>query len=188
MMDFYPMDHETGDNDYDSSTLRYMKMNDVWSQGRQTAFEDRVKEWLRGYIMKKYSKETIVMCIAPGHKAFDKSSFMYSLVGQFIAKNHDLRLEDGRDLLERYKTIEKQTNVGSNRNEQTHRDSIRINGDEEDNSDEEDFSEVNKGKIVIILDDVWTTGCTLRVCEEKVRTTGPKDVKILAIGKTVQRM
>ena len=179
MMNFYPMKFgKDEENDYDSSTLRYMKMNNVRDKDRRLEFEGRVKQWLKGYIMENYSNETVVMCIAPGHEAF-KSSFMYSLVGQFIAENWDLSLKDGRDLLQRYKTIKKQATAGGNRSEQTHRDSIEIN------VDKKDFSKVNKDKVVIILDDVWTTGCTLRVCEEKVRTTGPRDVKILAIGKTV---
>ena len=183
MMDFHPMDYETGVNDDDSSTLRYMKRKTVYDPSRQLAFEGRVKQWLRGYILKNYSEGSVVMCIAPGHTAYEDTSFMYSLVKEFIDENKDdLSLEDGRYLLQRYKTIDKQSNAGSNRSEQTHRDSIRIN------KDNADFSEVYKGKIIIILDDVWTSGCTLRVCEEKVRTTGPRDVKLLAIGKTVSRM
>lgn len=174
MMNFYRMDYETQENDFDSSTLRYMKMNNVFDPYRQSAFEARVKKWLKDYINNNYSEGTVyVMCIAPGHEAFDDSSFMYSLVKQFIDENKDLNLEDGRHLLQRYITIEKQSNAGANRNEETHRNSIMINIDN------------SNGKIVIILDDVWTTGCTLRACEEKVRTTGPRDVKILAIGKTV---
>ena len=172
------MDNESEENDYDSSTLRYMKMGQVYSPERRSEFEGSVKQWLRKYITTNHSNEDVVICIAPGHKAGDQSSFMYDLIRQFISENDDLNLEDGCDLLERYKTIPKQATAGANRNEQTHRDSIRIKDGEVN----------NRGKIVIILDDVWTSGCTARVCEEKIRTTGPKDVKLLAIGRTVPRM
>ena len=184
MIDYYPMNYESDENDYDSSTLRYMKMNNVYNQSRRSAFENSVKKWLKQYIKKNHSSEAVVLAIAPGHQAseFNDSSFMYDLVDEFISDNPKLDIEDGRDLLMRDTTIEKQATAGGNRSESTHRKSICIN------ADEKNVSLLNKGKIVIILDDVWTTGCTLRVCEEKVWTTGPKDVELLAIGKTVKRM
>ena len=189
MINFYPMDYESGENDYDSSTLRYMKMDQVYDPSRRSDFEARVKEWIKQYIIKEQlSDETVVLAVAPGHKKYDNSSFMYDLVRKLISENCKLGIEDGCSLLVRYKTIEKQANAGANRSESTHCNSICINTDEEDEEEEEDISQLNEGKVVIILDDVWTSGCTLRVCEEKVRTTGPKDVHLLAIGKTVQRM
>ena len=199
MIDFYRMDYETSENDYDSSTLRYMKIGDVYNPFRRSDFESRIKQWLKKYIEKHLSGETVVLAVAPGHKEYDNSSFMYDLVGEFISENHNLRIEDGRSLLVRYKTIEKQANAGPDRRESTHRESIRINTEEEDDDSEEDedseeeeeeedsISQLNEGKVVVILDDVWTSGCTLRVCEEKVWTTGPEDVRLLAIGKTVKR-
>ena len=212
MMDFYPMDRKSGKNDYNSSTLRYMKMGQVYNQIRQLKFESRIKKWLKEYIHDNFFDETVVLAIAPGHIAYDNSSFMYDLVGEFISENHDLPvcIEDGRSLLVRYKTIKKQATAGANRSESTHRESIDINIDEEDNNyyyhdydydddyyyydyyyndeeEEDNISRLNEGKVVIILDDVWTSGCTLRVCEEKVWTTGPEDVHLLAIGKTVPR-
>ena len=180
MMVFYPMNYESGENDYDSSTLRYLKADTVYNPSRRSEFEARVKGWLKQYIKKHLSDEAIVLAIAPGHKADDNSSFMYDLVKEFITENPKLDIEDGCDLLVRYKTIEKQATSKGIRTESTHRESICID------SDDEDVSLLNKGKVVIVLDDVWTSGCTLRVCEEKVRTTGPKDVHLLAIGKTVQ--
>ena len=189
MINFYPMDYESGENDYNSSTLRYMKMGQVYDPSRRSDFEAQVKQWLKRYIKKRLSNETVVLAVVPGHKEYDNSSFMYDLIRELISENRKLGIEDGCSLLVRYKTIEKQANAGANRSESTHRTSICINTDEED-EEEEDISQLNEGKVVIILDDVWTSGCTLRVCEEKVHTTGPKDVHLLAIGKTVyvQRM
>ena len=214
MMDFYPM-NKSGKNDYDSSTLRYMKMGKVYSQTRRSYFESRIKKWLKEYIHASFFDETVVLAVAPGHKAYDNSSFMYDLIGEFILENSFsayVRLEDGRSLLERSKTIEKQAYAGANRSESTHRESIDIYIDEEDDDyycycydydygydffdDDYDYGYDYfydnydygyKDKVVIVLDDVWTSGCTLRVCEEKVWTIGPKDVRLLAIGKTVPR-
>ena len=176
MMDFYPL--KLG-KFYDSSTLRYMKMGHVYNPFRRLEFETRVKEQLRLYITYCLPGETVVLAVAPGHEAKDYSSFMYDLVGEFLSENYQqLHLEDGRSLLVRSKTIEKQATAGANRNESTHRESISLNCPPPPHLP-------NEGKVVVILDDVWTSGCTLRVCEEKVRTTGPKDVRLVAIGKTV---
>ena len=182
MMDHHPMHSDPRQNDYDSDTLRYMKMGTVHDRSRKTEFETRVKKWLKGYINDHLSGETVVLAVAPGHEAYDDSSFMYNLVKKLISENQELGIEDGCSLLVRYKTIEKQAKSQGTRSESTHRESIRIK-----DSDRKDVSRLNRGKVVAILDDVWTSGCTLRVCEEKVRTTGPKDVRLLAIGKTVPR-
>ena len=181
MINHYPMD--SGKIDYDSSTVRYMKKDTVYDQSRQSEFEARVKKWLKQYINNHLSNETVVLAVAPGHIANDNSSFMYNLVKELISENQQLGIEDGCSLLVRYKTTESQTTSKGTRKESTHRESIRIK-----DSDTKDVSQLNRGKVVIILDDIWTSGCTLRVCEEKVRTTGPKDVRLLAIGKTVPRM
>ena len=200
MFPFYRMNY--ADEDYDSNTLRYMKMNSVYDPSRKSQFEERIKTWLRKYIINNLQGESILICIAPGHEAKDdnKSSFMYQVVNDFVRTNRDLKLESNCDLLIRHKTIQRQSEAGRNRCVQTHLDSIKVNVDEEETDDEdsedeeetddeededEDFSSLNKDKVIIIVDDVWTSGCTLRGCEEKVRTTGPKDVKLLAIGKTV---
>ena len=171
LINFIPM---TKGNDYDSSTLRFMKMNSVFGPVRKSAFETMVKVKIRDYIAVTYPGEDIVLTVAPGHKANDASSFMYQLVGEIISENPNLKLTNGSALLVRVNDIPKQATAGGNRSEQTHRDSIVVND-----------PLIAMGKIVIILDDVWTTGCTLRVCEEKIRTIGPKDVKLLAIGKTI---
>jgi len=54
----------------------------------------------------------------------------------------------------------------------THLNSIRVVGDVAD-------------KVVCILDDIWTSGCTLRACRQLVTNHGAKKVYLLAIGKTV---
>ena len=157
-------------------------MGKVYNQSRRLQFETRVKEQLKLYITSSLPGETVVLAVAPGHTAYDNSSFMYNLVGQFILENcQQLNLEDGRSLLERSKTIEKQATAMANRNESTHRESISLNPPPPPPPP----PLPNEGKVVVILDDVWTSGCTLRVCEEKVRTTGPKDVRLVAIGKAV---
>ena len=42
-----------------------------------------------------------------------------------------------------------------------------------------------EGKEVFIFDDVWTSGATLRACQEVVTTAGAESVKLFVVGKTV---
>lgn len=177
MINFHPYKQE-GPNDYDSSTIRFIKMKDVRDPYRQPNFEKRVKEWLKQYIKLTFPNDTVVIAIAPSSSALTKTSFMYSLIEAFIAENSDLNIENGSDMLVRHTSVQKQTSISRYfREESTHRASICIGGD--------NISNLNVGKVVVILDDVYTSGCTLRVCREKVWQTSPKDVKIIAIGKTV---
>lgn len=177
LIKFYPMNKShmcRQDEKFDSDTLRYMKMNQVKDKVRRTVFEQRIKGWLKSYIG---TNNDVVITVAPGHKANDTSSFMYTLIKDFITENKDLKVINGCALLVRETEIPKQATSGGNRSEKTHHDSIKVANTL--------GLLIAKGKTVIILDDVWTSGCTLRVCEEKINTIGPKDVKLLAIGKTV---
>ena len=180
MIDFYPLQGREGSRyDYDSNTIRFIKMKNVRDPERQPEFERRVKAWLKQFIRSNFPDDTVVIAIAPSSTAFTKTSFMYGLIETFIAENSDLAIEDGSNMLVRYKSIQKQTSITRYfRDESTHRDSLRIEG-------ADDISKLNEGKVVVILDDVYTSGCTLHVCREKVLQTSPKDVKIVAIGKTV---
>ena len=164
-----------------------MKMGEVYNPFRRSEFEARIKQWLKQYITERLSFETVVLAVAPGHEMYNVTSFMYNLVGEFILENRELNIEDGRSLLVRYKTIEKQAYAGVNRSEITHLASIRIHidGEYEEEDEEDIIAQLNEGKVVIILDDVWTSGCTLRACEMKVHSTNPRGVHLLAIGKTV---
>ena len=64
---------------------------------------------------------------------------------------------DGRQQLIRIKDVPKQSQTPGLCNEDTHRGTIDLKG-----------SPDNTGKTVIILDDVWTSGSTLRVCKEVI--------------------
>ena len=101
---------------------------------------------------------------------------MHDVVGELLTL-HPTSIDDGRRQLIRIKDVPKQS-TSKIHDESTHRGTIAINRDSR-------AKDLNKNKTVIILDDVWTTGCTLRVCKEVMLTTNPKQVKLLAIGKDV---
>ncbi len=141
-------------------------------------FYGRVKTWIKGVV--QGLQGPVVIVIAPGHEANpNPSGFMHEVVGEFLAGNPGLVI-DGRMQLIRTKTVPKQSQSSGSRNEDTHRGTIAVNSLPSTTA-----QDLNKDRIVIILDDVWTSGSTLRVCKEVILTTNPKDVKLLAIGKTV---
>ena len=75
--------------------------------------------------------------------------------------------------LRRTKTVQKSTDGGI-RTESTHFNSIEV-----------DDSEFVENKTVIIIDDVWTSGSTLRACASLVEDAGASGTKMIAVGKTV---
>lgn len=168
--------------DYDSQTLLYLKMGGVWNQQRRDEFVGRICGWLQELLgpMNTPQDRIVVLTVAPGHSPFSLPSFMHDIIGNVLAMTPPPHpyLEDGRYQLIRTIEVTKQATSLAPRTKETHRYSIAVNG-------EGDISTLNQGKIVFILDDIWTSGCTLSVCKEKIIATGAADVKLLAIGKTV---
>ena len=188
--DYYMFDYEPyrgGSNPKhpgsDSQTLSYLKqgfLTEDYQQQRKRDFYKRIKSWLKKIVVSCKSDGSVVITIAPGHKADpNPSGFMHDVVGEFLDKNESLNITDGRGQLIRTKKVPKQSQTPGYRGESTHRGTIAIN------PSFKDYEDLNEDKIVLILDDVWTSGSTLRVCKEVMLTTNPKEVKLLAIGKTV---
>lgn len=163
-------------NGCDSQTLNYLKGNRLYDERRKNAFYDRIYAWLKSIVESLIGP--VVIAIAPGHEANpNPTGFMHEIVGELLENlagesNKKYSLFDGRCQLIRTKTVPKQSKTPGLRSEETHRGTIATTAD-------------NTGKVVLILDDVWTSGSTLGVCEEVMLTTNPKDIKLLAIGKTV---
>ncbi len=174
MFDYEPFrDGNNPNHTGDSQTLVYMKGGTVYDQARKEDFIKRVVAWLKAQCI----GNNVVMAIAPGHEATkDPSGFMHEIVGIVIANNPTIT--DGRQLLVRNETVLKQSRTSGVRDESTHRGTISINP-------RFTVQDLNKDKTVIILDDVWTSGSTLRVCKEVMLTTNPEQVKLYVIGKTV---
>lgn len=76
-------------------------------------------------------------------------------------------------LLQRYKTIAKLAH-GGNRAVEIHLNSIKV-------------LEQMENKKVILLDDVTTTGNSLKACTELLKDCGATEVVSIALGKTVNR-
>ena len=171
MMDYYS--YKSGRQDTDSQTIVYFKMGDVYDQVRKNEFIGRVQGWLKKCIKKikaKHPDKEIIFGFAPGHSPSSSASFMITeldISSLCSSRKFSVRPK----LLKRFVEVPKQA-TGGGRKIETHLNSIRV---------KEDLS----GKIVCIMDDIWTTGCTLSACTELVRERGAKQVYTLAIGKTI---
>ena len=174
MMKYYP--YRGGENnDYDSGTLVFIKGGTVYDIDRKDEFISRISNWLEKKVKKIIDKdEKIIVTIAPGHKKDEKpTGFMHDIVTKLAKKCPAMVIDGGQQLI-RTKGVEKSATTPGLRSMKKHEGTIEINGKPD-----------NEGKVVIILDDVWTSGSTLSACKKVMRDTKPKEVKLFAIGKTV---
>ena len=175
MMDYYS--YKSDRQDTDSQTIVYLKKGTVYSEGRKYEFIGRVQRWLKKCIKDikaKHPDKEIIFGFAPGHSPSSSDSFMITEL-DISSLCSDRQFSVRPKLLQRFVEAPKQATTRGKRNIETHLKSIRV-------TDSEDLS---GGKIVCIMDDIWTTGCTLSACTELVRERGAEQVYTLAIGKTV---
>ena len=171
MMDYYSF--RSGHQDEDSQTLVYLKKGTVYSVGRKYEFIHRIQTWLKNCIKEikaKHPGGEIIFGFAPGHSPSSSDSFMITEL-KVSSLCSDPQFSVYPNLLKRFVEVPKQA-TGGIRSMDTHLNSVKV-------------TKNLAGKIVCIMDDVWTTGCTLNACIELVNLKGAKQVYVLAIGKTV---
>ena len=175
MINFEPYrDGTNPKHDYDSQTLVYLKRDTVYDLRRRDDFCDRINKWFSEYlqsVIKEVGKaSSIVLLTVPGHeKDSQPKEFMRDTICDVLQNFADVKIGH----LRRKETVQKSTEGGP-RYESTHCNSIEVVD-----------SELVKGKTVIIIDDVWTSGSTLRACASLVENAGASDTKMIAVGKTV---
>ena len=178
--DYFMIDYisrKSGLEDKDSQTIRFFKHEDVYDQGRKNEFIGRVQTWLKKCIKDikaKHPDKEIIFGFAPGHSPSSSDSFTITKL-DVSSLCSDRQFSVRPKLLERFVEAPKQATTEGKRNIETHLKSIRV-------TDSEDLS---GGKIVCIMDDIWTSGCTLNACTELVKQKGAEQVYTLTIGKTV---
>jgi len=170
MMHYYS--YKSGLQDWDSQTLVYLKMGQVYDENRKDEFIHRIQAWLRKNIKEinaEHPGEEIIFGFAPGHSPNSESFMTTELDIDSLCNNPQFSVHP--KLLERIVKVQKQA-TGGERSIDTHLGSIKVTKDV-------------ANKIVCIMDDVWTTGCTLSACYQLANKKGAKKVYTLAIGKTV---
>jgi len=150
----------------------YLDDNSYKNQERKSEFSAKVLRWLKksiAEVKRANPSDKIIIGIAPGHKPGSGNSLM---TGLGVKSLHKDPVSVDPTLLQRSKEVPKQATSSGMRDVDTHLDSIDVVGDV-------------AGKVVCILDDIWTSGCTLRACHQLVTEQGAKKVYLLVIGKTV---
>ena len=171
MMEYIPYQKGVA-HEYDSQTLVYVKSGTVYDPNRKYQFCSRIKEWLTKETLNGVDgRAAIVIAMAPGHKAGSSHSFLSEIIAEIVQAN-PLKLRDGRTLLQRTATVRKATDGGP-RDTNLHMQTIEV-------TDPESV----RGRVVYIVDDVWTTGATLTACRNLMVKAGAKEIKLLAVAKT----
>lgn len=113
--------------------------------------------------------EGVTICIVPSSNADNKNSGM-SMLGERLAINGR---KNGVYFLNRYRSIDKLA-TGGNRSINVHLQSIDV------------ITDMNiKGDIVLLMDDVTTTGNSLYACREILLEKGANKVEMFALGKAI---
>ena len=159
MIDFHPANNPDR-HDYDSQTLNYcIKMNNCYDPQRRQSFFARIKKWIM---------ETVAACKAdvvlpvPGHSPSSDQTVWDDILGLFCKK-----------VIVRTIEVQKSTQGGP-RDKGRHKETMKVTKPDE-----------VQGRIVLIVDDIWTSGATMNACRELVMEAGAKKVFTAAVGKTV---
>lgn len=111
-----------------------------------------------------------IVVVPPHHNEKDNSGI--KILAQKVVEKK--KLIDATSCLIRHKTIDR-LSTGGNRSLETHLQSIKVVS-----------QEVIKGKNLLLLDDVSTTGNSLHACQKLLKDSGANSVKCFVLGKTTR--
>ena len=114
--------------------------------------------------------ENITICVVPSHEEGKRNMSGIAELARRLANNGRI---DKVDFLVRTKTIDKLAHGGS-RNIRVHLNSLGVNP-----------NMTVEGDVVLIVDDVTTSGASLEACKEILLRSGAQRVAMLALGQAV---
>ncbi len=114
--------------------------------------------------------DNISICVVPGHTASNENKSGIAILGKRLASENRI---DKIDFLLRNKSIDKLSH-GGNRQEEIHKESIISNPNLTITDD-----------VVLLVDDVTTSGTSLQVCRDILINCGAKRVAMFALGKSI---
>ena len=151
----------------DSQTLSYLKQDTLYDSDRKEEFEYRISEWLEGILLQEPNQGNVAIAIVPGHSPESSHNFLHVIVDVITSETTITKT-----LLQRTKKVPKATSTGI-RCQALHEQTIAV-------SDPESVVD----KVVYVIDDIETSGATLRACRKLMMDAGAAQVKLLAVGKT----
>ena len=170
MIPYYPYHDGTNPLHFegsDSQTLSYLKQGTLYDSDRKEEFEYRISEWLEGILLQERKQGNVAIAIVPGHSPESPANFLHAIVDDIISKTTITKT-----VLQRISKVPKATSTGI-RCQALHEQTIAVTDPE---------SVVDK--VVYIIDDIETSGATLRACRILMMDAGAAQVKLLAVGKT----
>ena len=170
MITYYP--YHNGQNPLhskgsDSQTLSYLKQDTLYDSDRKEKFEYRISEWLEGILLQERNQGNVVIAIVPGCSPESAPNFLHAIVDKII-----LNKSITKTSLRRTEEVPKSAHTGI-RNQARHEQTIEVTNPEH-----------VVDKVVYVIDDIETTGATLRACRKRMMDAGAAQVKLLAVGKT----
>ena len=175
MIPYHPYHGGLGIRDKDSQTIVFIKKRDIHPLRKQN-FITRIEDWLRGCIddiKATHPREKVVLGFVPGHLPSTHEKFHAGFLTEMDINdlcNDHFTIDN--NMLVRTTATESQAAAGGERSIQKHLETITVAGDVQ-------------GKIVCIMDDVWTTGSTMNACSQLVTEAGAKQVYTIVVARTV---
>lgn len=114
--------------------------------------------------------EDITICVVPSHTANPRNESGIAILAQRLAASNRI---DGVNYLIRKTTVDKKAR-GGNRNREVDENTIILNE-----------NTVVSGSVILLVDDVSTSGNSLKVCKDILMRNGADRVAMFAIGKSV---
>jgi len=119
--------------------------------------------------LKAHMRDGRVMCIVPSHDPSAQPGALAKMAASLVAAG---KCDDGAGCLVRHTKIQK-LSAGGERSMAVHLNSINVTQ-----------TEILAGRAVILMDDVMTTGTSLRACKQLLIEAGAESVQCLALGRT----
>ena len=170
---YYPMGHPLREGLTDSSLLFYIKENTLLQIPNVLAAADNLKYrivmWIKNCIPVSGS---VVITTVPRSTAGQLHGFLLEFC---LVAIHGLANAMYYPLLRRTETVAK-SSLGGSRDQETHEETIQVSLPNQDIT----------AAVILVLDDIWTTGSTMRACRKKLKLALGEfaNIRLLAIGRT----
>ncbi len=113
------------------------------------------------------------VCVVPSHRQGNKTSGIKEVA---VSLSRKADIADATDCLERFRPIKKQAVSHRKRNIDLHLQSVRIRS-----------GHIVRGKDMLLLDDVGTSGWSMAGCRRILMDAGSARVKCAVLGRTVNK-